>query len=60
VRILDEQAGTAARTRVLITTSDHQRSWSTVGSSANIIEASWYALSDALEYAILIMEKERV
>ncbi|MEA3239949.1 MAG: citramalate synthase [Candidatus Bipolaricaulota bacterium] len=60
VRILDEQAGTAARTRVLITTSDHQRSWSTVGSSANIIEASWYALSDALEYAILIMEKEKV
>ena len=60
VRILDEQAGTAARTRVLITSSDHQRSWSTVGSSANIIEASWYALSDALEYALLIMEKERV
>jgi len=60
VRILDEQAGTAARTRVLITSSDHTHSWSTVGSSANIIEASWYALSDALEYAILIMEKERV
>ncbi len=60
VRILDEQAGTAARTRVLITSSDHTHSWSTVGSSANIIEASWYALSDALEYAILIMEKEKV
>jgi len=60
VRILDEQAGTAARTRVLITSSDHQRSWSTVGSSPNIIEASWYALADALEYALLIMEKERV
>jgi 2-isopropylmalate synthase len=60
VRILDEQAGTAARTRVLITSSDHQRSWSTVGSSSNIIEASWYALADALEYALLIMEKERV
>ena len=60
VRILDAQAGTSARTRVLITSSDHKHSWSTVGSSANIIEASWYALSDALEYAILIMEKERV
>jgi len=60
VRILDGKAGTAARTRVLITSSDHRRSWSTVGSSANIIEASWYALVDALEYAILIMEKERV
>ena len=60
VRILDGDAGTAARTRVLITSSDHHRSWSTVGSSSNIIEASWYALADALEYALLIMEKERV
>lgn len=60
VRILDGKAGTAARTRVLITSSDHQHSWSTVGSSPNIIEASWYALADALEYALLIMEKERV
>ena len=60
VRILDGKAGTAARTRVLITSSDHQHSWSTVGSSPNIIEASWYALADALEYALLIMDKERV
>ncbi len=59
VRILDGKAGTAARTRVLITSSDHQHSWSTVGSSPNIIEASWYALADALEYALLIMEKEK-
>ena len=60
VRILDGKAGTAARTRVLITSSDHQHSWSTVGSSPNIIEASWYALADALVYALLIMEKEKV
>ena len=60
VRILDGKAGTAARTRVLITSSDHQKSWSTVGSSPNIIEASWYALADALEYALLITEKEKV
>lgn len=60
VRILDGEAGTAARTRVLITSSDGHWSWSTVGSSQNIIEASWFALADALEYGILITEKERV
>ncbi|MEA1871502.1 MAG: citramalate synthase [Candidatus Bipolaricaulota bacterium] len=60
VRILDGEAGTAARTRVLITSSDRHCSWSTVGSSSNIIEASWYALADALEYGLLIMERELV
>jgi len=58
VRILDGAAGTAARTRVLITSSDQHRSWSTVGSSPNIIEASWQALADALEYGLLITERE--
>jgi 2-isopropylmalate synthase len=53
VRILDGEAGTAAQTRVLIDSSDGQRSWSTVGSSTNIIEASWQALADSLEYALL-------
>ena len=52
VRILDGEAGTAAQTRVLITSSNGARSWSTVGCSDNIIEASWIALSDALEYAL--------
>ncbi len=52
VRILDGAAGTAAQTRVLITSSDGARSWSTVGCSDNIIEASWIALADALEYAL--------
>ncbi|MCK4593260.1 citramalate synthase, partial [bacterium] len=60
VRILNGEAGTAARTRVLTTSSDRHRSWSTVGSSSNIIEASWYALADALEYALLTTEKEMV
>lgn len=59
VRILDGAAGTAARTRVLITSSNRYRSWSTVGSSPNIIEASWLALADALEYGLLIAEKEK-
>jgi 2-isopropylmalate synthase len=53
VRILDGEAGTAAQTRVLIHSADGQRTWSTVGSSANIIEASWQALVDSLEYALL-------
>jgi 2-isopropylmalate synthase len=53
VRILDAEAGTAARTRVLITTSDGRRRWCTVGSGTNVIEASWLALADALEYALI-------
>ena len=52
VRILDGEAGTAAQIRVLITSSDGARSWSTVGCSNNIIEASWIALADALEFAL--------
>jgi 2-isopropylmalate synthase len=53
VRILDGDAGTAAMTRVLIDSSDGHRTWSTVGSSSNIIEASWQALADSLEYVLL-------
>jgi 2-isopropylmalate synthase len=53
VRILDGEAGTAAQTRVLIDSSDGRRAWSTVGSSTNIIEASWQALVDSLEFALL-------
>lgn len=53
VRILDEQAATAARTRVLIDASDGERSWTTVGCSVNIIEASFQALLDSLELPLL-------
>lgn len=53
VRILDGVAGTAARTRVLITSSDGQREWGTVGVSGNIITASLQALVDSMEYALL-------
>jgi 2-isopropylmalate synthase len=53
VRILDGEAGTAAQTRVLIDSANGRHSWSTVGSSTNIIEASWQALADSLEYALL-------
>ncbi len=52
VRILDGGSGTAATTRVLIDTANHVKRWSTVGASPNIIEASWLALYDAVEYGI--------
>lgn len=52
VRVLDEKKGTGAVTRVLIETGDHERSWGTVGVSENIIEASWEALVDAVEYGL--------
>ena len=52
VRILDENVGTGAITRVLITTSDGEMLWGTVGVSENIIEASWNALVDSIEYGL--------
>jgi len=54
VRILDSEAGTAAKVRVLIDSARGSRTWSTVGSSTNIIEASWQALADSLEYGLSI------
>jgi len=53
VRIINGTTGTAARTRVLITSTDGKREWGTVGVSENIIEASLQALVDSLEYALL-------
>jgi 2-isopropylmalate synthase len=52
VRILDGDAATAARTRVIIDSQDGSRTWSTMGSDTNIIAASAAALADSLEYAI--------
>lgn len=53
VRILDSESGTDAVVRVLIDSKDGTRRWSTVGASTNIIEASWRAMADSLEYALL-------
>jgi 2-isopropylmalate synthase len=53
VRILDGDAATAAITRVIIETRNGHTSWSTVGASSNIIESSWQALADSMEYALL-------
>jgi len=53
VRVLNEQDGTSAKVRVLIESSDGKTSWSTVGVSENIIEASWQAFSDSLNYKLV-------
>lgn len=53
VRILDGSEGTLAQTRVLIESGNEHTRWSTVGSSSNIIEASFHALVDSLEYGII-------
>jgi 2-isopropylmalate synthase len=53
VRVLDEKVGTAANVRVLIQSQDEKDSWWTVGVSENIIEASWLALVDSIEYKLL-------
>ena len=52
VRILDEYKATAAKTRVLITSGDGEETWGTVGVADNIIEASWQALVDSVEYKL--------
>ena len=52
VRILDPQEATRAVTRVLIESGDGVRQWGTVGVSENIIEASWQALLDSVEYKL--------
>ncbi len=52
VRILDESSGTAAKTRVLITSGDGEETWGTVGVAHNIIDASWQALVDSIEYKL--------
>ena len=58
VRILDPQEATAAKTRVVIESSDGTETWGTVGVSGNIIEASWEALVDSVEYK-LFREEEK-
>jgi 2-isopropylmalate synthase len=53
VRVLDTGQGTGAVTRVLIDSSDGTRTWTTIGVSENIIEASWQALYDSLVFALV-------
>jgi 2-isopropylmalate synthase len=53
VRVLDSKKGTAAKVRVLVEWSDHRKSWSTVGVSHDVIEASWNAMVDALRLELM-------
>ncbi len=53
VRVVDVKEGTAAKVRVLVESADAEGSWSTIGVSTNVIEASWQALADSVEYALL-------
>ena len=57
VRLLDESTGTDAITRVVITTRDEAGTWGTIGVSENIIEASWNALVESLEYGLVRSEQ---
>jgi 2-isopropylmalate synthase len=59
VRILDPKEATAAKTRVIIESSDGRDTWGTVGVSENIIEASWEALVDSVEYKLFKDAEER-
>jgi 2-isopropylmalate synthase len=58
VRVLDEKDATAAKVRVLIESTNFKDTWSTVGVSSNVIEASWEALVDSIRYALIGMDKD--
>ena len=58
VRILGGQDGSAAKTRVLVETSDGNQTWGTVGVSANIIDATWLSITDSIEYGLWIKAKQ--
>lgn len=60
VRVLDGKDGTGAKVRVLITSQNGNKRWGTVGVSENIIEASWIALVDSIEYGLLCKQNESV
>ena len=57
VRVVNSRQGTAARVRVVIESRDQQQTWGTVGVSENIIDASWIALVDSIEYKLLQWEE---
>ena len=58
VRVIDSQAGTAAKVRVLIESQDKKDAWTTVGVHENIIQASWEALTDSIEYKLMKDKKK--
>ena len=58
VRVLEPKKGTAAKVRVLIEWSDHRKSWTTVGVSDNVIEASWRAMIDAIRLELMRLTEQ--
>lgn len=60
VRILDSTSGTSARTRVLVESSNGQQRWTTVGVSTNILEASYKAVVEGLEYGLMLQQPTTV
>jgi 2-isopropylmalate synthase len=59
VRVLDSDMASAAKVRVLIESSDHRESWTTIGVSTDVINASWLALVDAIEYKLVRDREQR-
>lgn len=59
VRVVDAKKGTAAVTRVLLESTDGERTWGTIGVSENVIEASWEALVDSVEFGLLCRPREK-
>ena len=59
VRVINGREATAAKVRVLIQSTDGETAWTTVGVSTDIIEASWIALVDSIEYKLLKLEEAR-
>ncbi|MCE3222447.1 MAG: 2-isopropylmalate/homocitrate synthase-family transferase [Nitrospira sp.] len=57
VRVLSANKGTESKVRVLIESGDHKDKWGTVGVSENIMEASWQALADSIEYKLLLADR---
>lgn len=55
VRVMETKVGTAAKVRVLIESTDGEHTWTTVGLSSDILEASWQALRDSLEYKLMVL-----
>jgi 2-isopropylmalate synthase len=53
VRVVNSDAGTAAKVRVTIESRDEAKIWTTIGVSTNVIDASWQALVDAIEYKLI-------
>ena len=59
VRVINGRDATAAKVRVLLQSTDGDAVWTTVGVSTDIIEASWIALVDSIEYKLLVLEEAK-